>query len=164
MKDKKTIILMILAVILVICIIFVTILFLGHKKDTNEKNDEKNEFYDTWYIYKQDLIRDDQIINTSLTDAYYLIIGSEKISVCAVENEYLNCDYVDYVYKDNHLSISEDNKYLTGNYKLSIDNGIMILEKTENEKPQIVIKNYFKKQRKNIRISNSSRPYIFSKR
>ena len=146
MKDKKTIILMILAVILVACIIFVTILFLGHKKDTNEKNDEKNEFYDTWYIYKQDLIHDDQIINTSLTDAYYLIIGSEKISVCAVENEYLNCDYIDYVYKDNYLSIPEDNMYLTGNYKLSIDNGIMILEKTENEKPQIVIKNYFKKQ------------------
>lgn len=146
MKDKKTIILMILAVILVACIISVTILFLGHKKDTSEKTDEKNEFYDTWYIYKQDLMRDAQIINTSLTDAYYLIIGSDKISVCTVENEYLNCDYIDYAYKDNYLSISEDNKYLNGNYKLSIDNDIMILEKTENEKPQIVIKNYFKKQ------------------
>lgn len=143
MKEKiKISILISFMIILIIFIIFVTILFITKNKDNNNNNDI---LYNTWNAYKTEVVRDDDIIYTIETfNAYLNINKNNSINICYQENGEKICNTTSYSYENSILSITENDLYLNGSYKVDFKNDIMILENIQNNDGTI-IRHYYQK-------------------
>lgn len=143
-EKRKTLILIILIVILVILITFITALFIINKQDTNNI-ENNNEIISYWFIYKQEIVSNNQIINTIDTNSININIKRDKIDICYINTEDDECNSVNYTYSNNTLNIPEDNQYFYGTYNVIFEDNIMILEKIENKEKDVRIRNYFQK-------------------
>ena len=123
-EKKKTLILIIMTIVLIIAIIVTTIR------------------YNLWYIYKEEIITNNKIVDTLNTNNYYLNITENKIAICDTNKDCIN---INYTYTNDNLKIIDNNKYLSGTYKSKITNTTMVLEKIENENTKTSLKYYFQK-------------------
>lgn len=144
-ENKKASILIILAITLTLAIILITILYITKKREAIKPTYNNNvELYSLWYVYKQEIVGNDEIIDTFNTNNLYLNITKDQISICDIKEANKTCTDVNYTYNDNDLKIS-DNMYFNGKYKVAINNNIMVLEKIENEERKVSIKYYLQK-------------------
>lgn len=137
-EKKKTLILIIMTIVLIIAIIVTTILYLSKVS----KNRSNIELYNLWYIYKEEIITNNKIVDTLNTNNYYLNITENQIAICDTNKDCIN---INYTYTNDNLKIIDNNKYLSGTYKSKIANTTMILEKIENENTKTSLKYYFQK-------------------
>lgn len=137
-EKKKTLILIIIAIVLIITIIVTTILYLAE----DNKNRSNIELYNLWYIYKEEIITNNEIMDTLNTNNYYLDITQKQITICDTNKACIN---INYTYTKDNLKIIDNNKYLNGTYKVIIKDTTMILEKIENEETKTFLKYYFQK-------------------
>lgn len=146
-ENKKTSILIALVIILTLAIILVTVLYITKREKTTKPSDNDNniELYNLWYVYRQEIVSNDEIIDAFDTNSLYLNITKEKINICDTSGADKTCSDVNYTYNDNNLNISGDNIYFNGDYKLTINNDTMVLEKIENEDKKVSIKFYLQK-------------------
>lgn len=135
-EKKKTLILIIMTIVLIIAIIVTTILYLSKVSKNNI------ELYNLWYIYKEEIITNNKIVDTLNTNNYYLNITENQIAICDPNKDCIN---INYTYTNDNLKIIDNNKYLSGTYKTKIANTTMVLEKIENENTKISLKYYFQK-------------------
>lgn len=135
-EKKKTLILIIMTIVLIIAIIVTTILYLSKVSKNNI------ELYNLWYIYKEEIITNNKIVDTLNTNNYYLNITENQIAICDTNKDCIN---INYTYTNDNLKIIDNNKYLSGTYKSKIANTTMILEKIENENTKTSLKYYFQK-------------------
>lgn len=122
-EKKKTLILIIMTIVLIIAIIVTTILYLSKVSKNNI------ELYNLWYIYKEEIITNNKIVDTLNTNNYYLNITENQIAICDTNKDCIN---INYTYTNDNLKIIDNNKYLSGTYKTKIANTVMVLEKIEN--------------------------------
>ena len=137
-EKKKTLILIIITIVLIITIIVTTILYLA--EDNNNRSNI--ELYNLWYIYKEEIITNNEIMDTLNTNNYYLDITQKQITICDTNKDCIN---INYTYTKDNLKIIDNNKYLNGTYKVIIKDTTMILEKIENEETKTFLKYYFQK-------------------
>ncbi len=137
-EKKKTLILIIMTIVLIIAIIVTTILYLSKVS----KNRSNIELYNLWYIYKEEIITNNKIVDTLNTNNYYLNITENQIAICDTNKDCIN---INYTYTNDNLKIIDNNKYLSGTYKSRITNTTMVLEKIENENTKTSLKYYFQK-------------------
>lgn len=135
-ENKKTLILIIMTIVLIIAIIVTTILYLSKVSKNNI------ELYNLWYIYKEEIITNNKIVDTLNTNNYYLNITENQIAICDTNKDCIN---INYTYTKDNLKIIDNNKYLSGTYKTKITNTTMVLEKIENENTKTSLKYYFQK-------------------
>lgn len=135
-EKKKTLILIIMTIVLIIAIIVTTILYLSKVSKNNI------ELYNLWYIYKEEIITNNKIVDTLNTNNYYLNITENQIAICDTNKDCIN---INYTYTNDNLKIIDNNKYLSGTYKTKITNTTMVLEKIENENTKTSLKYYFQK-------------------
>ena len=124
-EKKKTLILIIMTIVLIIAIIVTTILYLSKVS----KNRSNIELYNLWYIYKEEIITNNKIVDTLNTNNYYLNITENQIAICDTNKDCIN---INYTYTNDNLKIIDNNKYLSGTYKTKIANTVIVLEKIEN--------------------------------
>lgn len=145
MKEKiKISILVSFMIILIIVIIFVTMLFLTKSKDDNSNNNSNNIIYNTWNAYKTEVVRDNEIVYTMEIFNTYLNINNNSINICYQNNGEKICNTTSYSYDNNILSITENDSYLNGSYKVNFKDNIMILENTQNN-DKAIIRHYYQK-------------------
>ncbi len=145
MKEKiKISILVSFMIILIIVIIFVTMLFLTKSKDDNGNNNSNNIIYNTWNAYKTEVVRDNEIVYTMEIFNTYLNINNNSINICYQNNGEKICNTTSYSYDNNILSITENDSYLNGSYKVNFKDNIMILENTQNN-DKAIIRHYYQK-------------------
>lgn len=137
-EKKKTLILIIMTIVLIIAIIVTTILYLSKVS----KNRSNIELYNLWYIYKEEIITNNKIVDTLNTNNYYLSITENQIAICDTNKDCIN---INYTYTNDNLKIIDNNKYLSETYKTKIANTTMVLEKIENENTKTSLKYYFQK-------------------
>ena len=137
-EKKKTLILIIMTIVLIIAIIVTTILYLSKVS----KNKSNIELYNLWYIYKEEIITNNKIVDTLNTNNYYLNITENQIAICDTNKDCIN---INYTYTNDNLKIIDNNKYSSGTYKTKIANTVMVLEKIENENTKTSVKYYFQK-------------------
>ena len=144
MKEKiKISILVSFMIILIIFIIFVTMLFITKNKDNN--NNSNNILYNTWNAYKTEVVGGGDMIYTIETfNAYLNINKNNSINICYQENGEKICNTTSYSYENSILSITENDLYLNGSYKVDFKNDIMILENIQNNDGTI-IRHYYQK-------------------
>lgn len=145
MKEKiKISILVSFMIILIIVIIFVTMLFLTKSKDDNGNNNSNNIIYNTWNAYKTEVVRDNEIVYSMEIFNTYLNINNNSINICYQNNGEKICNTTSYSYDNNILSITENDSYLNGSYKVNFKDNIMILENTQNN-DKAIIRHYYQK-------------------
>lgn len=145
MKEKiKISILVSFMIILIIVITFVTMLFLTKSKDDNSNNNSNNIIYNTWNAYKTEVVRDNEIVYTIEIFNTYLNINNNSINICYQNNGEKICNTTSYSYDNNILSITENDSYLNGSYKVNFKDNIMILENTQNN-DKAIIRHYYQK-------------------
>ena len=127
-----------MTIVLIIAIIVTTILYLSKVS----KNRSNIELYNLWYIYKEEIITNNKIVDTLNTNNYYLNITENQIAICDTNKDCIN---INYTYTNDNLKIIDNNKYLSGTYKTKIANTVMVLEKIENENTKTSLKYYFQK-------------------
>ena len=99
MKEKKTtLILIIMTIVLIIAIIVTTILYLSKAS----KNRSNIELYNLWYIYKEEIITNNKIVDTLNTNNYYLNITENQIAICDTNKDCIN---INYTYTNDNLKI-----------------------------------------------------------
>ncbi len=141
MKNKKRESLLIIMIIVILLIIICISIMYIYKKGKNTTN----ELYSTWIIYKQEIVKDNNITYTADTDAGYINVKDNKnMSVCEYGEEKINCQEVTYVINKDSINVINSTGFISGQYKIIIDKDMMILERQESNQ-SVIIKNYFKK-------------------
>ena len=67
-----------------------------------------------------------------------------SINICYQNNGEKICNTTSYSYDNNILSITENDSYLNGSYKVNFKDNIMILENTQNN-DKAIIRHYYQK-------------------
>lgn len=131
---KRTAILTILLIVILISIISLTVLYI--RKNNNDNNNQTNdtkEIYNTWNLYKQEVVKDGKVIYSF--DASSLSISfkdNNSLDICYIENEEKKCVSAMYTYDDNNLAIEDNLSTIKGEYITKLEKGTMTLENTSN--------------------------------
>ncbi len=131
---KRTAILTILLIVILISIISLTVLYI--RKNNNDNNNQTNdtkEIYNTWNLYKQEVVKDGKVIYSF--DASSLSISfkdNNSLDICYIENEEKNCISAMYTYDDNNLTIEDNLSTIKGEYIMKLEKDTMTLENTSN--------------------------------
>lgn len=145
MKNKiKTSILISIMILLIILIILLTILFI--LKNNINKNSDNNSLYNVWNVYNTEIVKDNKIVySLDVANIYFDIRKNNFINICYYTEEERKCDSGSYFYDNNKINIYNSNSSYGGEYKVTLSNDIMILERLEDETTNTFIKHYLQR-------------------
>lgn len=136
MKEKNKIkILTVLIAFILISIISITIIYIINLNNNNNKNNDNSNnnnnadnIYGLWTLTNQKVINNGNVTYESNKLVFSLNIRNNNlIDICYVNDNGNDCVYTTYTYNNKTLNISDDSKYLNGEYTLSIENNNTII-------------------------------------
>lgn len=134
---KRKITLIVLLIIILISIISLIILYI------NNNTKDKNNIYNVWNLYKQEVIKNNKTIYSfDASDLSLSFKENNTLDICYVENNEKKCLSTLYTYKNNIFDIEDNLSTLKGKYIMEMKNNTMILENNSNNN-SVKIKFYF---------------------
>mgnify|MGYP004540612289 FL=1 len=147
MKEKtKTYVLIYLIITLIISIIVLTILYIFKNKGNVDVENNNSKLYSTWEVYKTEVVRDNDVLyDMEVNNIYFNISINNSINICYQIDDEKKCDSSDYIHNNNILNITNDDSPYSGEYKITFDNYIIILEKIYDIITNTSIRHYFQR-------------------
>lgn len=142
---KRITILTIFLIIILISIASITILYIRKNNSNNNQIEDNGNIYNTWNLYKQEVINNGKVIQSFEASGMSLALKSNgSIDICYWEETEKTCLSALYEYNDNLLVIEDNTSFIKGKYKVKVEKDKMNLEsKQDNDKTKIIF--YFER-------------------
>lgn len=142
---KRITILTIFLIIILISIASITILYIRKNNSNNNQIEDTGNIYNTWNLYKQEVINNGKVIQSFEASGMSLALKSNgSIDICYWEETEKTCLSALYEYNDNLLVIEDNTSFIKGKYKVKVEKDKMNLEsKQDNDKTKIIF--YFER-------------------
>lgn len=142
---KRIMILTIFLIMILISIASITILYIRKNNSNNNQIEDTGNIYNTWNLYKQEVINNGKVIQSFEASGMSLALKSNgSIDICYWEETEKTCLSALYEYNDNLLVIEDNTSFIKGKYKVKVEKDKMNLEsKQDNDKTKIIF--YFER-------------------
>lgn len=142
---KRTTILTIFLIMILISIASITILYIRKNNSNNNQIEDTGNIYNTWNLYKQEVVNNGKVIQSFEASGMTLALKSNgSIDICYWEETEKTCLSALYEYNNNSLVIEDNTSFIKGKYKVKVEKDKMNLEsKQDNDKTEIIF--YFEK-------------------
>lgn len=142
---KRITILTIFLIMILISIASITILYIRKNNSNNNQIEDTGNIYNTWNLYKQEVINNGKVIQSFEASGMSLALKSNgSIDICYCEEAEKTCLSALYEYNDNSLVIEDNTSFIKGKYKVKVEKDKMNLEsKQDNNKTKIIF--YFER-------------------
>ena len=137
---KRITILTIFLIMILISIASITILYIRKNNSNNNKTEDTGNIYNTWNLYKQEVVNNGKVIKSFEASGMSLALKSNgSIDICYWEETEKTCLSALYEYNDNLLVIEDNTSFIKGKYKVKVEKDKMNLEsKQDNDKTKII--------------------------